>query len=321
MKHGFAKKMKLIIASALMICAGVVQAATVNGFEFTALDAVQVAEPSCAYTNRGDSSCESGVLYETTHAAASESIWRGDTQVLGVVVKGQPIAYPLAMLLWHWVINDEVNGEPIVVAFCRVCGSGAVYQRTVGDEVLNFGTSGLVYENDMLLYDEKSLSLWSWGSQLAVAGPRKGKTLELLTSNQQRLSDWLELHPASLVASSVSENQTKYEVTPNGTSAFGDSVYSGLQRTLGQLPSAMPVLLVEFENQSIGFPASEVLTVGKVQLDRDKGPFFLEFDVNTQKFGSTGAYKGKRMTIAELLSNYPEAGVFKANSIADGGAE
>ena len=310
--------MKLIITSALMMCAGVLQAATVNGFEFTALDAVKVAEPSCASTKRDDPSCGSDVLYETSHLSASETLWRGDTQVLGVVVEGQPIAYPLAMLLWHSVINDDVNGQPIMVVFCGICGSGAVYQRTVGEDVLRFGTSGLVNNNDMLLYDENSLSLWSWGDQVAVAGPSKDSALELMTSNQQRLSDWLEFHPTSLIASSSPENQTKYEVTPNGTSAFGDSVYSGLQRTLGQLPLAMPVLLVEFEDQSLGFPASEVLAASKVRLDRDKGPFSLEFDVNAQTFKTNGAYKTKRLTMAELITSYPEAGVFKANATAEG---
>ena len=123
---------KLILTSALVVGFGAVQAAQVNGFEIIELDAVKVAEPSCVYKKRNDPKCGSGVLFETTHRPAAETTWRGDTHVLGVVVNGQPVAYPLAMLLWHWVINDEVGGQPIIVAFCRVCGSGAVYRRTVG---------------------------------------------------------------------------------------------------------------------------------------------------------------------------------------------
>ena len=38
-------------------------------------------------------------------------------QVIGVEVNGTAKAYPLKILNWHEVVNDTVNGIPIVVTF------------------------------------------------------------------------------------------------------------------------------------------------------------------------------------------------------------
>jgi hypothetical protein len=40
----------------------------------------------------------------------------GDT-VIGVVVAGQPRAYPIKILNWHEVVNDAVGDRPFVVTF------------------------------------------------------------------------------------------------------------------------------------------------------------------------------------------------------------
>jgi hypothetical protein len=41
---------------------------------------------------------------------------KGD-QVIGVEVNGAAKAYPLKILNWHEVVNDTVNGIPIMVTF------------------------------------------------------------------------------------------------------------------------------------------------------------------------------------------------------------
>ena len=40
-----------------------------------------------------------------------------DDQVIGVVISGQPKAYPIKILNWHEVVNDSVGDMPIVVTF------------------------------------------------------------------------------------------------------------------------------------------------------------------------------------------------------------
>jgi hypothetical protein len=38
-------------------------------------------------------------------------------QVIGVVMDGQAVAYPIKILNYHEVVNDTVNQEPIAVTF------------------------------------------------------------------------------------------------------------------------------------------------------------------------------------------------------------
>ena len=40
-----------------------------------------------------------------------------DDVVIGVVVEGQPRAYPVKILNWHEVVNDTAGSEPFVVTY------------------------------------------------------------------------------------------------------------------------------------------------------------------------------------------------------------
>ena len=50
------------------------------------------------------------------NAADAEFLNHEDT-VIGVVISGQPKAYPIKILNWHEVVNDMVGDAPIVVTF------------------------------------------------------------------------------------------------------------------------------------------------------------------------------------------------------------
>jgi hypothetical protein len=57
-------------------------------------------------------------LLEPTFVSAGESDFMnpGDA-IIGVVVAGQPKAYPIKILTWHEVVNDSVGERPFVVTF------------------------------------------------------------------------------------------------------------------------------------------------------------------------------------------------------------
>ena len=40
-----------------------------------------------------------------------------EDQVIGVVMSGQPKAYPIKILNWHEVVNDNAGDMPMVVTF------------------------------------------------------------------------------------------------------------------------------------------------------------------------------------------------------------
>jgi hypothetical protein len=49
--------------------------------------------------------------------AAAADFVRPNDLVLGVVVNGEAVAYPVNQVAYHHVINDEVGGVPIAVTY------------------------------------------------------------------------------------------------------------------------------------------------------------------------------------------------------------
>jgi hypothetical protein len=121
-----------------------------------------------------------------------------DTPVIGVERDGRARAYPLRVLDWHEVVNDRLGG-PLVVTYCPLCGSGVTAERRVNDRETRFGVSGLLWRDNLVMYDERSESLWSQLLGAAIRGPRAGERLALLPSSLTSWGEWRGLHPTTKV--------------------------------------------------------------------------------------------------------------------------
>jgi len=117
-----------------------------------------------------------------------------ETAVIGVEREGRARAYPLAVLDWHEVVNDEFGG-PLLVTYCPLCGSAVVAERTVAGSATLFGVSGKLYRGDLVMYDAATESLWSQLLATAIRGPRTGDRLSLLPSRLTSWRSWREAHP------------------------------------------------------------------------------------------------------------------------------
>ncbi len=74
-----------------------------------------------------------------------------------------------------------------------------VHRREVNGEVLVFGNQGALWNNAMTWWDHDTGSIWSQPLGEALAGPRKGQTLELLPSEFTTWGSWRADHPDTLV--------------------------------------------------------------------------------------------------------------------------
>ena len=130
---------------------------------------------------------------------------REDDRVLGLSHKGVVRAYPVRILNWHEVVNDQLAGDPIAVTYCPLCGTGMAFdarvQTTAGVRELSLGISGLLFNSDVLLYDRASQSLWSQLRQQAISGPLKGTLLKAVPLEHTTWSDWRRRFPATEVLS------------------------------------------------------------------------------------------------------------------------
>ncbi len=119
-----------------------------------------------------------------------------DAPVVGVERGGTARAYPLRILNWHEVVNDDLGG-PLLVTYCPLCGSSIVAERTVGGDPTVFGVSGKLWRNDLVMYDRATESLWSQLLAAAIQGPRTGDRLSLFPSSFTSWGEWQNRHPGA----------------------------------------------------------------------------------------------------------------------------
>lgn len=134
---------------------------------------------------------------------AAEAAFVGDAEtVFGIGVNGEYRAYPQRILDWHEMANDALGGQPFVLSYCTLCGSAIAYgTRTSENRTLLFGSSGLLYRSNKLMYDEGTLSLWSNLTGEPVVGPLvgSGTALPMFPLTVTTWRAWRALHPETTV--------------------------------------------------------------------------------------------------------------------------
>lgn len=154
-------------------------------------------------------------LYDPTFLPGSDaSFLAGTDYVLGLELNGIARAYPIRILNYHEVVNDDFDGTPVIITYCPLCGSGMAFSAIVGGSRKLFGVSGLLYNSDVLLYDRETESLWSQIMGQAVSGPLKGQRLKQLALFHTTWEHWKSTHPETEVLSTKTGHFRNYERDP-----------------------------------------------------------------------------------------------------------
>lgn len=133
------------------------------------------------------------------------------TPIFGVAVEGAAKAYPLRLLAFHHLVEDELGGAPLLVTYSPLGRSGRAYRPQIDGTRLHFSLVGARRLNDVLA-DEATGSWWQQASGKAVLGPRRGQQLPRLDSEQMSLGQWLALYPESEVMRPDPHAAEGYEV-------------------------------------------------------------------------------------------------------------
>ncbi len=131
------------------------------------------------------------------YESPDEADWLGpDDVVLGYVDPlGGAWAFPVKILDLHEIVNDELGGQPVLISYCPLCGSGVVYERRLGNDVLTFSNTSALYENDLVMIDRESGTYWWQVAGRGLVGPRTGQALTPLPSQMQEFGEWVREHP------------------------------------------------------------------------------------------------------------------------------
>ena len=235
-----------------------------------------------------------------TSVAEGDQVLRQSDVVLGLEFDGIAKAYPLRILNWHEVVNDDVGNQPVLVSWCPLCGSGVVYSPIWEGQRHTFGVSGLLYKRNLLLYDHETESLWSQLGGSAVTGDLAGTLLQLLPVIQTTWARWKSEHRGTVVLSFNTGFRRDYSKDP-----YGD----------WQIDRRLAVV-VEINRSTKLYPFSELKKVG-TSLTDDIGGMKLSvlFDRHTETVIVRGQ-NGEQIPhfvafLADAKAFYPDAPIFK----------
>ena len=275
-----------------------INAAELNGFKLASktLDSqfvVKIGEPSSIQEVQNDKD----------HYSKSKTDWADSELVLGIVINSQSHAYSLESLYHQPIVNDTVDGIPVLVVFCTLCGTASVYDRGAKDKTMTFADSGLLYRADELFYDQQTRSLWSPLLNAAVSGTSEGQELPVVPSRITYWSEWKQNHPNTTTnISSLSglhkSGETAHQHTEDrGTGGHG---YHPKTPTLG---------LSWPDGDAIAFTASEVLEAGgKVSETIAGKPVSISFSPESQEFALDSSLEHEvfQGTWADWKAKHPE---------------
>jgi hypothetical protein len=137
--------------------------------------------------------------------------------VIAVVVRGRARAYPLQILIWHEIVNDRLGGRPIAVTYCPLCNSSLVFDRRAAGRVLTFGTTGLLRNSDLVMWDRQTQSWWQQFTGEALVGRLTGTRLKPLEAQTLSWRDFRARYPNGDVLS----RKTGFD------RPYGDNPYQG----------------------------------------------------------------------------------------------
>ena len=134
--------------------------------------------------------------------------------VLSLSIGTEARAYPLRVLIWHEIVNDEIAGTPVAVTYCPLCNSGIVFDRSINGEVTTFGTTGKLRNSDLVMYDRATESWWQQFEGKAIIGKHAGTVLKRHPARHESLGDFAARYPGGKVLAPDNPNRRAYGQNP-----------------------------------------------------------------------------------------------------------
>lgn len=158
----------------------------------------------------------------TKSPSESDYLRLSDSQtVFGAAVNGEARAYPRYILTWHEIVNDTIGGEGIAITYCPLTGSAVGFKR----DNVEFGVSGLLVNNNLIMYDRGTESRWPQILGRSIQGPYRGQSLQEIQITWTTWGDWKKAHPDTVVLTENTGAARNYGRDPY----VEDGIYSSRQ--------------------------------------------------------------------------------------------
>ncbi len=206
--------------------------------------------------------------FETVREAGK---WLAKEDPVAVVRIGAEVkVYPLQILIWHEIVNDEVGGVPVSVTFCPLCNSTLAFRRVFDGRILDFGTTCILRHSDLVMYDRQTESWWQQATGEGIVGEYAGRKLSFVPAP---VLSWKEVRkqlPDALVLSRETGHRRPYGQNPYVEYDRRRGPIASLFRggTDNRLPAMERVVALEGGERPVAIPFSLMREERVVHLEK-----------------------------------------------------
>jgi hypothetical protein len=196
--------------------------------------------------------------------------------VAGIVVNGQPRAYPLWIAGQFHVVNDTINDAPVILTYCEICSGASAFKPVIeqfGDLTLSFQIHGIA-RGTFTVYDYQTQTVWSPFTGRTLEGKLHPSRMERIPLIMEYWEDWVKRHPETEVLfqspkfrerehMSVVQAQMGHEYIPQGFKDVGNmddtrlahnAFVFGVTNQAGDKSIAFPLDFLEEKQEVLRYP-------------------------------------------------------------------
>jgi hypothetical protein len=224
--------------------------------------------------------------------------------VIELELGGAARAYPLQILIWHEIVNDEISGAPVAVTFCPLCNTALVFDRRPDGRVLDFGTTGNLRNSDLVMYDRQTESWWQQFGGEAVVGELTGARLTQLPARIVAWEEFVARHPAGEVLSRETGFSRSYGSNPyEGYDDVDSGPFFPVEGEDDRLSPKERVVFLERGDEAVAVPFAVLRERGRVEVEIGGETFVVEWVPGVRSaLDSAAIAEGREVGSAKVTS-------------------
>jgi hypothetical protein len=191
--------------------------------------------------------------------------WIEDNElVLALEYNNEKRVYPLQIMVWHEIVNDEINNEPILITYCPLCGSGIAYIREIDGEEVEFGTSGKLFNSNLVMYDRKTESYWTQIDGRAIVGELTGMELESISIDTVTWRDWKKHNDSKVLSQDTGFNR-EYGRDPYGNYYEDSFLFFPVENEDDRVHAKNVVFGIEINGEYKAYKEDDLIELEEIQ--------------------------------------------------------
>ena len=143
--------------------------------------------------------------------------------VIYLEINNEAKIYPIRVLTWHEIVNDQVGGTPVSVTYCPLCNASIVFDRRFKGQILDFGTSGRLRKSDLIMYDRQTETWWQQFTGEGIIGELAGNKLKKIPAIIISFEEALKINKNKGYENKILKG--------NAARRYGDNPYVGYDKS------------------------------------------------------------------------------------------